>query len=146
MVVETLLCRTSFFCCTPTPLYLLLHQPDTAARSALPHLSCSLRRCGRFCSTAGILRLTEVHQHIYVTVSADGIRAANGIVAFWTIAELQMAFSSPGNQQGSWVFRVILGKPAQFHLVVEQSLATRAWVFMWGEDEEEFPMRLGLRY
>ena len=46
--------------------------------------------------TAAILRLPVVHQQIRAEVSSDGIRAAVGIMAFWTIAGLRMAFVSPG--------------------------------------------------
>ena len=65
-------------------------------------------------------------------ISADGIRAAIGIVAFWTIAGLRMAFVSPGNQQGSWVFRIVHGRPPHFQAAMEQLLAAKIWVLLWG--------------
>lgn len=81
---------------------------------------------------ATILRLAVVHQQIRVEISSDGIRAAIGVVAFWTIAGLRVAFVSPGNQQGSWVFRLVHGRPPHFHAAMEQLLAAKVWVLLWG--------------
>jgi hypothetical protein len=81
---------------------------------------------------ATILRLTVVHGQVRVEVSADGIRAATAIVAFWTIAGLRMAFVSPGNQQGSWIFRIVHGRPPHFLTAIEQLLAAKVWVLLWG--------------
>jgi hypothetical protein len=81
---------------------------------------------------AAILRLTVVHQQIRVEVSSDGIRSAVGMVAFWTIAGLRMAFVSPGNLQGSWVFRSIHGRPAPFQTAMDKLLAAKTWVLLWG--------------
>ena len=64
-------------------------------------------------------------------ISPDGIRAAIGIVAFWIIAGLRMAFVSPGNQQGSWVFRIVHGRPPHFRPAMEQLLAAKVWVLLW---------------
>jgi len=82
--------------------------------------------------TAAILRLAVVHQQIRAEISSDGIRAAVGIVAFWTIAGLRMAFVSPGNRQGSWVFRSVHGRPAPFRTTMDQLLAAKTWVLLWG--------------
>jgi hypothetical protein len=65
-------------------------------------------------------------------VSANGIRAATAIVAFWTIAGLRMAFVSPGNQQGSWIFRIVHGRPPYFLAAMEQLLGAKVWVLLWG--------------
>jgi hypothetical protein len=81
---------------------------------------------------ATILRLAVVQQQIRVEISSDGIRAAIGIVAFWTIAGLRVAFISPGNQQGSWVFRLVHGRPPHFQAVMEQLQAAKVWVLLWG--------------
>ncbi len=81
---------------------------------------------------ASILRLSVVHQQVRIEVSPDGIRAATGIVAFWMISGLRMAFVSPGNQQGNWVFRFIHGKPPQFATAMEQSRAARVWALISG--------------
>jgi hypothetical protein len=75
---------------------------------------------------AAILRLHATGQHVRVILSADGMRAALPLIAFWTIAGLRMAFVSPGNQRGGWIFRVIKGKPA-----LEQLLPAKTWVLMW---------------
>jgi len=82
--------------------------------------------------TAAILRLAVVHKQIRAEVSSDGIRAAVGIVAFWTIAGLRMAFVSPGNRQGSWVFRSVHGRPAPFRTAMDQLLAAKTWALLWG--------------
>jgi len=82
--------------------------------------------------SASVLRLTVVHQQIRAEVSSDGIRAAVGIAAFWTIAGLRMAFVSPGNRQGSWVFHSVHGRPAPFRTTMDQLLAAKTWVLLWG--------------
>jgi hypothetical protein len=79
---------------------------------------------------ATIVRFTVVHQHVHMEVSAEGIRAATVIIAFWTIAGLRMAFVSPGNQPGSWVFRIVHGRPPRFDSAIQQLLAARLWVFL----------------
>jgi hypothetical protein len=81
---------------------------------------------------ASILRLAVVHQQIHVEISSDGIIAAIGIVAFWTIAGLRVAFVSPGNQQASWVFRLVHGRPPHFQAAMEQLQAAKTWVLLWG--------------
>jgi hypothetical protein len=81
---------------------------------------------------ATILRLAVVHGQIHVEVSSDGIRAAIGIVAFWTIAGLRVAFVSPGNQKGSWVFRLVHGRPPGFETAMEQFEAAKVWALLWG--------------
>src|SRR5206468_9504663 len=47
---------------------------------------------------AAVLRFSMVGQQLRVGVSADGIRVSIGIVAFWVIAGLRIAFVSSGNQ------------------------------------------------
>jgi hypothetical protein len=81
---------------------------------------------------ATILRFEVVHNHVRMAISADGMRAAVGIVAFWTIAGLRMAFVSPGNKQGSWVFRIVHGRPPQFPTAMEQLQAAKIWAFLCG--------------
>jgi hypothetical protein len=80
---------------------------------------------------ASILRLAVAHQRIQVEISSDGIRAAIAIVAFWTIAGLRVAFVSPGNQQGSWVFRLVHGRPPHYQAAMEQLQAAKTWVLSW---------------
>jgi len=81
---------------------------------------------------ATLLRLTVAHGQVRVGVSGDGIRAATAIVAFWVIAGLRMAFVSTGNRQGSWVFRIVHGRPPAFDSMIEQLLASKVWVFVCG--------------
>ena len=80
---------------------------------------------------ASILRLSVVHQQVRMGISSDGIRAAIGIVAFWLISGLRMAFVSNGNEQGSWVFRIVHGRPPQFNAATEQLRAAQIWVLLW---------------
>ena len=78
-----------------------------------------------------ILRFNVVHDSVRIAISADGIRAALGIVPFWVIAGMRMAFVSPGNQQGSWVFRIVHGRPPHFLPAIQQLQAARIWVLLW---------------
>ncbi len=79
---------------------------------------------------ATVLRFTSVHGQVHMAVSGDGIRAAVGILAFWTIAGLRISFVSPGNRLGNWIFRFVHGKPAPFHAAIEQLLAAKVWVLL----------------
>ncbi len=81
---------------------------------------------------ATILRLSIVDRHVRMELSPDGMRTAIAIVAFWTIAGLRLAFVSSGNQRGSWIFRVIHGRPPEFRSAMEQLMAARVWVLLWG--------------
>jgi len=80
---------------------------------------------------ASILRLSVSQGRVGIEVSADGIRSAVAIVAFWTIAGLRMAFVSPGNRQGSWVFRVVHGRPAPLNTTIEQLHAAQLCAHLW---------------
>ena len=80
---------------------------------------------------ATVVRMTVANDHVRIAASTDGIRAAAGIVAFWLIAGLRVAFVSPGNQQGNWAFRFVQGKPPQFEIAIEQSTATTFWILLW---------------
>ena len=82
--------------------------------------------------TATVLRIAVVHSRVQMEISSDGIRAAIGIVAFWTIAGLRTAFVSPGNQHGNWVFRIILGRPPRFSSAIDILLAAKVWVLVCG--------------
>jgi hypothetical protein len=42
-----------------------------------------------------------------------------------------MAFVSPGNRQGSWVFRIVDGRPPQLGTALEQLKAAQLWVLLW---------------
>ena len=80
---------------------------------------------------ATILRFTVVHETVRISISADGIRAALSIVAFWVIAGMRMAFVSSGNQQGNWAFRIVHGRPPHFLPAMQQLLAAKIWVLLW---------------
>ena len=77
---------------------------------------------------ATVLRFSMQGQHLHAAVSADGIRVAVGIVAFWVIAGLRTAFVSSGNQHGAWAMRIVHGSPPHFDAAIEQLLAAKVWV------------------
>jgi len=77
--------------------------------------------------TVTVLRLSAVHGQLSFKVSADGIRTAIGIVAFWVIAGLRTAFVSSGNQRGGWIWRILHGSPPQFEILFEQLRAEKTW-------------------
>lgn len=80
---------------------------------------------------ASVLRLLVSRGEVHFEVSADGIRAAVAIVAFWTIAGLRMAFVSPGNRQGSWAFRIVHGRPPALDTTLHLLSAARDWTLSW---------------
>lgn len=79
---------------------------------------------------ASVLRFSMQGEKLRVGVSADGIRAALGIAAFWVIAGLRTAFVSAGNRQGNWAMRIVHGEPADFEAAVEQQTAVKVWVML----------------
>jgi hypothetical protein len=79
-----------------------------------------------------ILRIHIAHQQMRINFSPDGLRAALGVIAFWTIAGLRMAFISPGNRQGGWVFHLAHGKPPEFSTALKQFQTAKLWAFLWG--------------
>jgi hypothetical protein len=76
---------------------------------------------------ASVLRLSVEHGHVQMEISADGVRAAIAIVAFWTIAGLRMAFVSPGNRQGSWAFRIVHGRPPNLSTATHLLVTAKLW-------------------
>lgn len=80
---------------------------------------------------ASILRLTVARGQVRIGISADGIRAAIAIVAFWTVAGLRMAFVSPGNRQENWTFRIVHGRPPHCNVAMPQLLAAKLWALLW---------------
>jgi hypothetical protein len=80
---------------------------------------------------SSVLRLSVEQGQVRMEISADGVRAAIAIVAFWTIVGLRMAFLSPGNRQGSWVFRIVHGRPPEVETAMNQLGAARQWVLLW---------------
>jgi hypothetical protein len=79
---------------------------------------------------ASVLRLSVEHGQVRLEISADGVRAAIAIVAFWTIAGLRMAFVSPGNRQGSWAFGIVHGRPPQLDTAMHLLQAAKHWVLL----------------
>ncbi|HUV69780.1 MAG TPA: hypothetical protein VMW15_08985 [Terracidiphilus sp.] len=77
-----------------------------------------------------ILRFSVVHETVHIAISADGLRSALGIVAFWVVAGMRMAFVSSGNQQGSWIFRFVHGRPPHFLPALQQLQAAKIWVLL----------------
>jgi hypothetical protein len=72
---------------------------------------------------ASVVRVNIAHRQIHVALSSGGLRATIPIVAFWTISGLRAVLLSPADQRGTWIFRVIHGKPG-----VEPLTAARLWV------------------
>ncbi len=81
---------------------------------------------------ATILRFTVEGGRVKAEVSADGVRVAIGIVAFWVIAGLRTAFVSSGNQRGSWVLRIVHGRPPGFEAALAQLRAAKVWAALCG--------------
>ena len=79
---------------------------------------------------ASVLRFSMTGEHVRAGVSADGIRVAIGIVAFWVIAGMRAAFVSSGNRQGTWAMRIVHGQPPHFVAAIEEFIAAKVWVTM----------------
>ncbi len=75
---------------------------------------------------ATVLRLSIWQGQVHIEISPNGLRAAIPMAAFWTIAGLRMAFVSPGDPRGRWIFRAIRGRPES-----EQLAATKTWILIW---------------
>ena len=76
---------------------------------------------------ATVLRLSVVRGQMEWSISADGIRTAVGIIAFWVIAGLRTAFVSSGNRQGSWILWAIHGRPPDFDTAFAELNAAKIW-------------------
>jgi len=77
---------------------------------------------------ASVLRFSMQGEHLRAEISADGIRVAIGVIAFWVIAGLRTAFVSSGNRQGGWALRIVHGQPPNFDAAIEQLVAAKVWV------------------
>ena len=131
-----------------TPLLKLLHGTivrSTVGRAAFHFIGQTLLRVPRYriyfvlyggvglsIMVATILRLTTIHEQVHAEISADGIRAAVGIMAFWVIAGLRTAFVSSGNLSGGWIWRIVHGSPPQFDAALKLTSATKNWVVLYG--------------
>lgn len=71
---------------------------------------------------ASAARLEISSRHLSFVFSADGLRAAVPIVAFWTVSGLHSTFLAPADQRGRWIFRATAGKAAMQHIA-----AVRRW-------------------
>lgn len=80
---------------------------------------------------ASILRFSVVQNQVRAGISAGGLRASIGIVTFWAIAGLRVTFLSPGNQQGSWIFHSIHGRPPEIRAALKQLHAVRIWALLF---------------
>jgi len=80
---------------------------------------------------ASLLRITVQQGRLAIALSPIGLRATIGILAFWIIAGLRMAFVSPGNRQGSWVFHILHGRPPRIDVALEQLKAAKIWALLW---------------
>ncbi len=80
---------------------------------------------------AGALRFSVVQGQVQAVVSADGLRASSGIAAFWAVTGLRLAFLSPGNRQGSWIFEFVHGRPPEFRAALGQLRAARTWALLF---------------
>ncbi len=121
------------------PINRLLHATllrNAVQRGIYHFISCSLLRTQRhrvYIAMYGGLGLALLvactvllklaHGQLGFALSPDGLRAAVPIAAFWTIAGLRTAFLSPADKRGSWIFRVILGKPGAAQLAT-----TTLWI------------------
>ena len=75
---------------------------------------------------ATVLRMQVEQGKIRLEFSAEGMRAAIPMAAFLIIAGLRVAFVSPGDPRGRWVFRVVKGRPER-----EQLAAAKIWILAW---------------
>jgi hypothetical protein len=80
---------------------------------------------------ASVLRFAVTNGSVEVLVSAGGLRASIGIVVFWALAGLRLAFLSPGNQRGNWIFNFVDGRPPEVQTALEQLGAVKTWALMF---------------
>lgn len=129
------------------PLHTLLHStllPSPLHRAVFHFISQTILRVQRYrvylvlyggvgvsVVISGILRILVKNGRVLPSVSADGILVALAIVPFWTIVGLRMAFVSPGNRQGSWIYRIVHGNPPRLETSLQLLRAARLWVLLW---------------
>ena len=75
---------------------------------------------------AEMLILRVAAGHIRPALLPSGIRSAVPIITFWTIVGLRSVLSAPVDRRGSWLFRVLIGRPRSGHLA-----GTRIWIMIW---------------
>jgi hypothetical protein len=64
--------------------------------------------------------------HVRPALLPSGVRSAIPVMIFWTVAGLRSVLASPIDRRGSWLFRVIIGRPSAGHFA-----GTRIWVTLW---------------
>ncbi|HTU49072.1 MAG TPA: hypothetical protein VMF56_00675 [Acidobacteriaceae bacterium] len=75
---------------------------------------------------ATLLRLQIEPGRVTLKISPGGMRTVIPMAAFLIIAGLRVAFVSPGNPRGRWIFRVVKGRPEW-----EQLTAAKTWILTW---------------
>ncbi|WP_213804401.1 hypothetical protein [Granulicella sp. dw_53] len=71
-----------------------------------------------------VLRLNG--SHVRPALLSRGIRTAVPIMVFWTVIGLRGIASAPMDRRGSWLFRVLIGRPKAGHLT-----GVRLWITLW---------------
>lgn len=80
---------------------------------------------------ASVLRFSTANNQVHVVVSTDGLRVSAGIVAFWAVAGLRLAFLSPGNKQGSWIVHLVHGRPPELGTALQELSAVKIWALLF---------------
>jgi hypothetical protein len=71
-----------------------------------------------------VLRISS--GHLRAALLPYGIRTAIPILGFWTVMGLRAIVSTPIDRRGSWLFRVLIGRPGPGHIA-----GVRTWITMW---------------
>jgi hypothetical protein len=74
---------------------------------------------------ASVARVGVASHRLFFAFSADGLRAAVPVVAFWTVSGLRSTFLAPADQRGRWIFRATAGKATMPHIA-----AARRWTMI----------------
>ncbi len=77
-----------------------------------------------------VLRLRVSHQQLHFGIDPDGLRASIGLIVFWIVVGLRTAFTSAGNRQGAWIWRMIHGEPPVLATALERAAAARRWAML----------------
>ncbi len=80
---------------------------------------------------ASVLRFAVVKGQVQMLISAGGMRASIGIVVFWALAGLRLAFLSPGNKRDSWILAFVDGKPPEMTTALERLSAVKTWALVF---------------
>lgn len=77
-----------------------------------------------------VLRLQVSHQQLHFSIDPDGLRASIGLIAYWIVVGLRTTFTSAGNRQGAWVWRMIHGEPPTITTAYERTAAAKRWAML----------------